>query len=376
MVIRHAAEALLALHGEPAADDATVDTLVRRVIPGEGLRVVHLFEGHSFEYLLEAKGEAIEPPTLEDVGFLSPKLADGCYQGKEGSVLASKSECGAFLHELVDKILERMTQSLRASDRTFLIRRLYSIHDGVLHDRDHWRRTSLALETLHGTETDVTEVVREREKGRSQLGLAARCLLEIAICECPAAGGRPASRWDVDRLLAQATMLLQAATDSDALHHGLCEPSIVIHPNGEYDADRSFLRYVVEPYVGGYFEERFQGDVKSYGTYYGAAERRSRNGSGIEFAEEFSSGFLAEYGLLPDEALSGFAELMDLAIERQDVILETTVGEVRERLTKGRGLSGDACDAFIRTFSIFHRPVWTDGPKGFYKEGLVPVEIP
>ena len=291
MVIRHAAEALLTLHGEPAVDDATVDALVRRVIPREGLRIVHLFEGHSFEYLLEEKGQVIEPPTLEDLGFLSPKLADGCYRGKEGCVLASKPECRAFLHKLVDKVLDQIIQSLRTFDRTLLIRRLYTIHDGVLHDRDHWRRTSLALETLHGTETDVTDVAREREDGRSQLGLAARCLLEIAICECPVVGGRPPSRWNVDKMLAQARVLLQAATDSDALHHGLCEPSIVIHPNGEYDADRSFLRRVVEPYVRGYFEEKFQGDIESYGTYYELAKRRSSGGAAVEFEDEFCDVF-------------------------------------------------------------------------------------
>lgn len=370
MVIRHAAAALLALHGNPTAADTAIDVLVRAVIPRDGLRVVHLFAGNSFEHLLEKKAEAIEPATLEDVGFLSPKLADGCYPGNEGTVLSSSSECGTFLHKLVDKILDQLTQNLGALDRTLLIRRLYGIHDGVLHDREHWRRTSLALETLHGADTNVTDVVRKRENERSQLGLSARCLLEIAICECPAVGGRAPSRWDVDRLLAQARTLLQAATDSDALFHGLCAPSIVIHPNGEYDADRSFLRDVVEPYVAGYSEETFQGDVGKYGTYY--VDALSRNASGIDFADEFNAGFLAEYGLLPDETLSGFAELMDLALDRQEVIIETTVGELGERLTNRRGLSEEARNAFIRTFSIFHRPVWTEVPKGFRRKDLYP----
>ena len=313
-VMRHVAEGLLALHGRPATDRRTVDALVRTVIPREGIRVIHLFEGHSFESLVEEKGETIELPTLADVGFLSPKLANGCHAGKQGGVLASRSECSDFLHKLVDKILGQMTQSLGTLDRTYLIRRLYGIHDGVLHDRDHWRRTSLALEAIHSTETDVTDVVRERENRRSQLGLAARCLLEVAICECPAVGGRPASRWDIDRLLAQAELLLQTATDSDAVHYGLVDPSITIHPNGEYDADRRFQQSVVQPFVSGYFDDKFQGDVRNYGTYYRSGYRGARKGAGSEFAEEFTNGFLAEYGLLPDETLSGFAELMDLAV--------------------------------------------------------------
>ena len=46
----------------------------------------------------------------------------------------------------------------------------------------------------------------------------------MAICECPDSGGRRLSRWDLDELLAKTALLLQAATDSDAINAGLLEP--------------------------------------------------------------------------------------------------------------------------------------------------------
>ena len=45
MVIRHLAEGLLALHIPMATDRVTLDALVHAVIPRDGMRVVHLFEG-------------------------------------------------------------------------------------------------------------------------------------------------------------------------------------------------------------------------------------------------------------------------------------------------------------------------------------------
>ena len=216
LIIRSIAVGLLMLRRTSSVDPTVLDSVVGDVIPNDGTRILHLFELHPFDYLLAEDSQEVDFRTLDDIGFLSPGLAAGCYDAARGPALASKSECGEFLHKLVDKIHGQLSTKLRELDRALLIQRVYRIHDAVLHDRDHWGRTSLALQAIHGAETSVADVARERESMRSKLAVSARCLLELGICECPAVGGRRPSQRDVDVLLAHAELMIQAATGGSA----------------------------------------------------------------------------------------------------------------------------------------------------------------
>ena len=372
LIIRSIALGLFMLRRATSVDPRVLDAVVGDVIPSDGIRVLHLFELHPFDYLLAEDSPEVDFRTRDDIGFLSPGLAAGCSNTAGGAALASKSACGEFLHKLVDKIHGQLSTKLQELDRALLIQRVYRIHDGVLHDRDHWKHTSLALQTIHGAETSVADVARERESMRSKLAVSARCLLELGICECPAVGGRRPSQWDVDALLAHAELMIQAATDSDAIHHGLVEPRLTIHPNGEYDANRSFFRDVIAPFAAGYFDEKFQKDVEGYDRYYAPSSKSTRPRTAPRFSDEFNGAFFAEFGVLPDDVISGFAEIMDMVMEQRSVAVETTLGELRNRLTKGRGLSTSVVDAFIRTFAIVHRASWDSVPTGFARRDLYP----
>jgi hypothetical protein len=89
------------------------------------------------------------------------------------------------------------------------------------------------------------------------------------------------------------------------------------------------------------------------------------------YSAGFITAFKAEFGLTPDETVDGLSELMDLAVECNSVVVETTLGNLRERLLR-RGLSPDICHAFVKTFGLFHRPAWDQPPAGFYHKDLFP----
>ncbi len=58
--------------------------------------------------------------------------------------------------------------------------------------------------------------------------------MSLVASEPEVVGGRQLSRWDLDELLANAALLIEAAMDSDAINGGLIEPRIYLRTNGEY----------------------------------------------------------------------------------------------------------------------------------------------
>jgi hypothetical protein len=117
------------------------------------------------------------------------------------------------------------------------------VHEAVIHDRDHWRRTAQAVIALYSSAEDVLSVAEQRERDRNQVALPARAILEMAICECPESGGRELSRWELDELLAKAALLIEVATDSDAINYDVVKPHVQLHANGEYTL--TFPRFFV-----------------------------------------------------------------------------------------------------------------------------------
>ena len=172
--------------------------------------------------------------------------------------------------------------------------------------------------------------------------------------------------------MAEAEVLLKAANDSDAVYHGLSEPRIVVHANGEYDADRRFEENVIVPFASRAFAERFVGNVANSSHYYNDENDGTVAGGQRKWADGFESAFAAEYGLVPTEAIEGLARLMKCGVARRQVIVEATLDEMQQLLTMDGGLSNEACGAFIDTFVVFRRDSWKEPPDGFGRKDLYP----
>lgn len=374
-VLQAIARGLVRLHQGVGWDveDSFIESLLERIIADQGMRVLHLYQTHyPIERLLVQQGTRPTFVAQEDFVFAKLRLASGCTQGKPGEFLETKSECNDFLHKVVDKVWRRIHDLLQQFDRTSVVRRALAVHEAVIQDRDHWRRTAQAIIALYSTGEDVFAVAQKREHDRSRVGLAARTILEMAICECPVSGGRELSGWDLDELLAKAALLVEAATDSDAIQSDLVKPRIQLHPNGEYTLDRSFHDTVIRPFFANYLREEFEDAAGDYSKLYHRKRQTRRTRMEEIYSRDFISAFGAEFGLTPDEAIDGMAELMDLAVEIGSVLIETTVGALRERLTIVRGLSLEPYRAFVRTFGLFHRPAWDQPPGGFNIKDLSP----
>lgn len=373
-VLRAMIRGLVFLHQESqeGIDPHFVELILSKVIGDQGVRVLHLFQTYyPVEYLLARGGECPEFLSREDFAFAKLGLSQGCVEGTSGHALLSKEKCNAFLHKIVDKLLRQICNTLNRFDRASVLKRTLALHEAIIRDRDIWRKTAQAVIALHSAD-DAFSVAQQREQERNQVALPARMLIEMAVCECPSSGGQELSQWALDELLARAALLIEVATDSDAVKNGIVEPPIELHENGEYSLNRQFQETVVRAFATGYFGEEFQGAADGYSKLYNSERKTERIRAQDIYSFQFIKAFTKEYGLTPDEAVDGMAELMELAVEVDDLVVETTLGELKIRLEKSRGMSLEARDAFVKTFSLFPRPSFLDPPVGFMKEDLYP----
>ena len=369
------AKGLLGLLQEPNTEVkvSIIEDLTNQVISNSGLRILHAFDVYDpVEQLRETKSEHPIFLAPEDYAFWNLKLSDGCTPAGTGAVIASKDENNAFLHCVVKKIWGQLRKQLQQLDRASVIRQAIRVHEAVSHDRNHWRRTAQAVLALYSSIEDVFAVAEKRETDRAIAGLSARTLLEMAVCECPEERGRELSRWELDELIAKVSLLFQVAAESDAIHDDLVTPRIKLHPNGEYNMERSFLDAVVKPFLSAYERGGFKDSADRYSELYKMAPPGARTRLDEVYSPGLISAFRAEFGLTIDDAVGGFAELLDLAVECDSIAVEATLGGIKDRLASYRGFSSDTSEAFIRAFSIFHRPAWDKPPQGFVMRDIQP----
>ncbi|MFC1620540.1 hypothetical protein ACFL45_11435 [Candidatus Neomarinimicrobiota bacterium] len=368
------AQGLLSIHTrkEIGINDDTIQGVLNSVLPTTGLRILHLFHTYNpVEYLLSNPTNRPVFIKQEDYLFNSLLLSTKCTKKDQESHIQGRDECNEFLHRVVDILWEEIKASLQSHDRKFVIRNALSIHESILQDRDHWKRTALAIFALHGQHEDVLAVNDRREKDRTDTALAVRILVEMAICECPVTGGKIISQWELDNLIAKIAQMLTAANDSDAVVNLLVDPFIQLYENGEYSIDRSAYESVVSQFREDYLRDSFEQAVKEYDQLY-YDEPNERVQTEEIFRADYIDAFKAEYMMTLDEAIDGLAELMDIAVEQNSVVVETTMDDLRRRLLNKRGLTVDAYDSFIKTFGLFHRPKWEIAPNGFTGKDIFP----
>ena len=338
-----------------------------------GARILHLFSSqNSIDLLLSKSSLERIFLSFEDFSYSKNQLSDGCFDRDHVTDLNSKAECSSFLNAVVERIWQQLRKQLNKLDRTSVIRKTLEVHEAVLQDRVQWHRTTKALLALYRTTEDVKEVAHKQELDRVQVSLSARTILEMAICECPIEHGSELSRWQLDRLLTQAALLLEVATDSDAVHSGLIvSPKITIHKNGEYTIARTFKKFV-EQYHSAHYSNQLEQHVKSYEDFYLDQLTGSRTLVKDSTTSDFLNAFEAEFGLTLNEAVDLISGLMDFAVELDNVIIQSTVYDLKSWLATRKGLSSDAINAFIRSFSIVYRPAWNQPPIEFEQKDIYP----
>lgn len=383
LLLEGVVEALLHLwSGESAlGEQADLRTVARQIVavtmPSQHARSIHLFDAPDPTYHI-GTGDKPEPRFVqpEDRAAWMTGLAWRVLsQPNDGAplVIDGKARATQLLKQLVDSLWGEIRARLQTLNGPSLVRMTLTNNEEVIRDRKWWRQTARALSALYGENENVEAIAGEQEHERALAMHAGRILTEMAVPTCPAEGGRVTSHSDFDALLAAVATLLDLASDSDAIHGGLTEGVLHVHPSGTVESDRARMIGVANPYAIELHATGFREAVETYERLY---ERRADTPAPEDEpaygSPEFVSAFRAEYGISPSQLLEAMAELIDLAIESGTRVTETTRGNISERLQSNREFSKEEADALLSFFTLWPRKRWDAAPKGFTNRDWFP----
>ena len=335
-VVTCIAKSLLKLHkrGVEDYDDSINESLTDKVIGDTEVRILHAFASHDrVEHLLQKHSKIPTILAQEDFVFAKLKLSEGCRPTDNVGRIDSRNACNDFLNNVVDKIWNQLRDRLNNLDRISVLQAMFLAHEDIIQDRNRWRRTARAVQALYGATDDVHATVHEHEGLRTKTDLAIRTLLEIAICECPDAGGDLLSQEQMDELLAKAALLQDVAAHSDGIRNKLINPPIKLHDNGTYSIDHEFIDSVIGPFIKAIVSDDYKESASRYDDLYSNLVFDKPKPIEDVYSEDFLNAFENEFGIALQDALAGIEEIFEIAEDYDQIVVTTTIGEIKSRLS-------------------------------------------
>jgi hypothetical protein len=343
---------------------------IQAVFADDGVRVIHLYKTFDpTEHLLMKS--AVKPifvfqPEVVFDGLLISKSI-----GEKDKDLSNKKDCGKYLHSRVDLIWGEIKQILNNTNRSSLLICLTRNINSIEQDRQQWKRTAKAVQAIHQKHDDVTQVAGSIESQRSLASLCCRTLIEMSVCECPVDGGESSNKSRLSSLMSLCALLVNTASDSDAINSDLVEPLIKLQANGAYKIPTDIWSSVLQPYYDGHFEFQFNKSVESYAELYSVKEPVVSEQGNI-FTTEFVGAFESEYGFTPIQYIDCIAEIIDQIVLSNVEYIIINKDELIHKIHTHRDTPIIIIQKFIEHFSLANRKRWDKIPKGYVFRDIAP----
>lgn len=215
-------------------------------------------------------------------------------------------------------------------------------------------------------------MAQERDSHRSLTSLCLRAVLEMAVCECPEKSQIIANKKLMERLLSLCSLLVNTASDSDAIHWGLVTPELTFYNNGTYSIPTNIGEDIVFPYLFGHFHSQFESAIDAYGELYETNEVEKSKPRKGAFGDKFDEALIAEYGFSAEQLIECWAELIDLLLELESPIYQLPVIELVNRISARREVSEQVVVNFLNAFSLKPRAGWSHMQNGYSFRDIAP----
>ena len=274
----------------------------------------------------------------------------------------------AVLHVAVDVHWARCRTMLRTMDREVTLVLISRLIEAIHRERVTSERAAQAR-SRHYAESPEFDVLARSTMGRRDAAFQAyRTVAEMALCECPLAGGRIPGLTDIDTLAAEVAALVRVAHESDAVERGLVPPSIAFGADGTIHPQDGGADAFIRPYVMASFGESIALDIDAYAALF--EERGAERDVTIDEDDPFFRAFKAEFGLSLRCAVEICHALQALVAQQNRDTLAMRRSHIEQLLA---ALSPPIQKAhlalFLDAFGLVPRPTWDGQPQPPYTYG-------
>lgn len=345
------------LLGQPAID---ADELLRRIVPNTQARQSHFFAARDFrDYVPRLDEHTLVNISRLDDGATRLGLGWKVRDVRDGGTITGKPACCAFLNSLVKRLEDDLSGHLRRMDRMDVLSKILRNHEVAAASRSRWHRTSAAILALRSDSAAALETMREQEFRLNAVFQGSRVLLEMAVCDCPAEGGRPLGRLDHGLLLTLAAQISQLGGWSDLIHWGLMEPKVVVRPLGDVHVNHDFIDGVIARFGNRASEVRYQDSALGYEKNLripDIAPQAKDAGLDPKFLEAWQAEFGAE--------LDAFRRFLD-AIENHGIAIQEDIFVMRRSVLEALADDPQTGRTIVTALSLLPRPSWRQVPEGY-----------
>lgn len=352
------------LAGE-ADPDAILDDLLAKIVTNPEARHSHAFVQRGFRDHVRSHdaGDQLIRITREDDAYTRLNLGWSVRDRSQGATILGKVDCSAFLNAVVTHLQNELLETLKGYDRRQMLELLLRNHELAIDDRDRWTRTSSALIALHGRTPETLAHLTRAEQSLNAVFTATRILVEMAICECPLAGGARPGRLDISLMMAKATLLFEIGGWSDAVRWDVMKPDIRIMPLGDIHPIFDFYDEIIIPHVNAIERRRVERAVTGYTE--NLEERPTFESVQGELEDGFAAAWTEQFGATIDEVRLFVDAVEQIGIEENAQVICVT----RDRFSAMRvgevSVDYASVSRILATLTLVSRDSWSDIPPGF-----------
>ena len=309
MMVAALVRAAYALAEAPQTDDV-IEELTSQIVKNDEARFFHTIPASSprdrlYAALTELRPRFVQPEDRA-ASWLNLAQASG-WQEPDGPV--PNDQARGLLNGAAAIVWQRVKERLLTLERQSVVERAIRNDYAIYRDRTTWQMTAAALLSLYEDQAEVVAAANAREGQRGLAALASRVVAEMAVCVSPFGTGIKCSTADLDYLVANVAILLECASQSDAIHYGLASRNLVIEPNGTFTFDSTFLETLHAPYMHSHGERGFRAAAADYGDAF-----ETRDGATKTIDAQFQAAFLEEFGLTPPQLSEFTYRVSDISI--------------------------------------------------------------